>query len=271
MTRFPQLSRNRAWIIRGTVVLLFLTAHSQQPVQAFGGSGPYDHTVITQLALDRYMQERGVFVSPICQELIVQSTVVSDSSYHSGQDMYHCDNNNIAGCSYKLDELTLEARNSASSVEGLQRMGQALHIIQDFYSHSNWVEIMSISMILAPIEDFKDVPPPHDLQTGIYPDPLNLNPELGFLCLLTPESNWSHFIPGATHGCLNKDTRRSIRGATLVPLGGGMDFHRLAAEYAIRHTVKKFEEFEKTNGHFQICLGRPPVAALGCNIKKFHF
>ncbi|MCE9599990.1 MAG: hypothetical protein K8S54_18665 [Spirochaetia bacterium] len=260
----------RTWIVRVTIVLLFLTAHSQKQIEAFGGSGPYDHQVITRLALERYMQEHDVFVNPICEELIAQSAVVSDSSYHSGQDMYHCDNNNIAGCSYKLDELELESRNSATSVEGLQRMGQALHIVQDFYSHSNWVEIMSISMILAPIEEFKDIPPPHDLQTGVYPDPINGNPELGFLCFFNPESNWSHFIPGATHGCLNKDTRRSPRGATLVPLGGGMDYHRLAAEYAIRHSVQKFKEWEVTNGHFQVCLGRPPVALFACNMQKFH-
>lgn len=259
-------------VLRISLILSIFAVPEHEEVEAFGGAGPYNHLEITRRSLERYASESGVELNAPCQELIMQGAVVSDSAQYAGLDMFHCDNNNIPGCSYKLDEMTREAEQSLFLPHAMQKIGQSLHIIQDFYAHSNWVEINGFSFFLAPIEIFKDFPPPIQVQTGVFPDPLVGNPELQFYCYLAPQSAWKDYIPGATHGCLNKDSALTPRGASLVPAGFGMRYHDLAAEYAIRHTVEYMKRMETRAITMQMCT-LPRGASFGCNgalVKLIH-
>jgi hypothetical protein len=272
MTRKLQNSGALRIVLRIGLILSVLAVPERQQIEAFGGAGPYNHLEITRLALDRYAAESGVELTTACQELIMQGSVVSDSLQYAHLDMFHCDNNNIPGCSYKLDELTREAEQSVFFPTTMNKIGQSLHIIQDFYSHSNWVEINGFNFFLAPIEVFKDIPPPVQVQTGVFPDVLVGNLQLQFNCYLNPQSTWTDYIPGATHGCLNKDSGLTPRGASYVPGGFGMTYHDLAAEYAIRHTVEYMKRLEGRSLGLQMCLV-PRAATFGCNsavVKLLH-
>lgn len=262
--KFPVLPRVVRWLVRAGLLCAVLSVPEHEEIQAFGGAGPHNHLEITRRSLERYAAESGVELSAHCQELIMQGAVVSDSQQYAGLDMFHCDNNNLPGCSYKLDELTREAEMTFFLPTTMQKIGQALHIIQDFYAHSNWVEINGFSFFLAPIEIFKDIPPPPQVQTGVFPDVLLGNPQLQFNCYIAPRSAWVDYIPGATHGCLNKDSSLTPRGASLVPSGFGMTYHDLAAEYAVRHTVEYMKRMESKSLGLQMCL-LPREATFGCN------
>lgn len=73
-------------------------------------SGPYTHAKITRLALEQFTDETGLELNLHCAELLMQASISSDGKKHRFNETYHCDNNNIAGCSYRLDQLIGEAR-----------------------------------------------------------------------------------------------------------------------------------------------------------------
>jgi len=230
---------------------------------AFSGSGPYDHTRITRLALERFAERTGLAVRADCSQMLIHGSVISDSERTAYIEELHCDNN-IMRCAKKLHELKHLAIHEPDPPRFYYHAGQALHLVQDFYSHTNWAETFRFTYLLAPIESFKDLPPPEDLQTGVFPDPLQINYEAAFRCLLVPEDKWNRFIPGATHGCLNKDTNRSVRGMRAVQDGFGMTYHELAAEYAIRHSVDLLEHLRSHSIVMNTCL-IPDKLSLGCN------
>lgn len=260
MKRLLSISFIRLALVCALVAILGSPLRSGR---AFGGSGPYNHIRITYEALDRFSQETGNDVNTYCAELLAQGAVVSDSANKMPNYTLHCDNNDLVGCSYRLDQFKQEANKSMSQVDSLQRMGQALHIVQDFYAHSNWAEIFGASMLPAPIKVFKDVPPPVDLQSGYFPD---IFPDLQAQvdCFFMPQDRWNGFIYGATHACLNKDSNITLRGGTLVPNGFGVTYHELAAQYAINHSVDLLKYYSAKNPWFAMCFSRGQIFQ-GCN------
>ena len=173
--------------------MLFVLHGLAGDVYSFAGAGPFTHFSITTDALDRFAHETGWDVDVICAEILLQSSVVSDSVEGMQQYTYHCDSNDLVGCSYRLDQFKGLANRAYLREDSLRRMGMALHIEQDFYSHSNWVETFGATMLRSPIEQFKDFPPPVDVQSGQFPD---IFPDVGgktFLYAFENRKEWVDF------------------------------------------------------------------------------
>ena len=249
-------------------VFIALTAFQTESdtIEAFGPTGPYDHHKILVDALDRFSRKSGLEVNPYCTSLLNNFAYTSDAAL-ANLDFYHCDNSNFYGCSMALDRTKRNARKRTTQVQALKDLAIALHIVQDFYSHSNWVERMKFSMVTAPIEAMKDVPTPPWLQSGIFPDEyaavVSGDPLITYYCKLMPESTWGEAFPNAAHACINKDGNTLGRGGTVVD-GTIITYHELAGEYAIRHSVEVLNTFRDTVPMFQTCL-LPKKATFGCS------
>jgi hypothetical protein len=132
--------------VQALIVVLFSINTAQ--LFGFGAAGPFAHSNITRFAIERFSQDQGIAVDPTCAELIIQGNIENDVDF-TDQDIYHCDNNNLVGCSRLLGELKHRASGESNRFSSLETMGNALHIVQDFYAHSNWVEKAKVSMALA--------------------------------------------------------------------------------------------------------------------------
>jgi len=175
---------------------------------------------------------------------------------------FHCDNSNFKGCSQNLDNIINEGKN-LNGPPLLLRIGRGMHVLQDFYSHSNWAEMVAPLPILAPVEDMRNVSYIKDLQSGMYPySHESINDQVD--CFTAPESDWKLGLVGATHACMHKDGNNSIRGGTAVP-GLGKTYHEFAGELAVAHTKKYLLSWYKS-GHpgFLSCLVAK-VGKGGCN------
>ena len=235
-----------------TAVLLFTVLFLNKPADSFGGAGPFTHASITRLAAEEFASDSGKEINFTCLQMIIQANIEVDA-HHAQHDYFHCDNNNIVSCSYHLADKKNESMSQLSLAFTMQKIGIALHVIQDFYSHSNWAETFGAAMVTAPLEQFKDFHVPQDIQTGFFPD-ITLDMELQLMCFLVPEEEWSRYIPMATHACLNKDSNLTMRGSRLTWNTGGMTLHELAGLYAVKHSVKLFREMAANNYFFQTCL-----------------
>lgn len=238
--------------------ILALFAAPAIDVDAFAGAGPETHLTITRKALEQFSRNRDISISPMCGELISQFAVVSDSDGYAADFTLHCDNDRMPACAYRLNELKYQAVHAVELHSSLRNMGMALHLIQDFYAHSNWVENAQFTMLLAPISAFTWLPAPANLQSGLYPDYVS-TPEQQLPCFLFPIEDWGQRIHGATHGCMNKDSNQQLRGGAVVPGSPGITYHELAAEYARLHSVEFLNEMARSNPWFKMCF-RPPMA-----------
>lgn len=252
---------------------LFIVAMSYRPAVAFGPAGPFDHHRILIDALDRFSRKSGWEVNPGCTLQLNNFAYLSDGEY-AHLDFYHCDNSNFYGCSMELSRRVHRGQVALTQSEALRNLALALHIVQDFYSHSNWVERFKFSMIQAPIESMKDVPTPTWLQSGIFPDeiPAVVTGDIlaNYYCMLTPEETWGEAYPNAAHACINKDGNLPGRGGTVID-GTIITYHELAGEYAIRHSVEILNKFRDTSPMFETCLV-PKSLSFGCSqfiAKKF--
>lgn len=116
--------------------------------------------------------------------------------------------------------------------------GALLHALQDFYSHSNWVELFvsagqspPLATQLFPSCQASSLPA--GLMTGYF------GLEWGIAgCPYSAISN--AWIPPAgftyCHETLNKDSDKALHGRELVP-GSSMTYHTLAAQLAAAHTI----------------------------------
>lgn len=175
----------------------------------------------------------------------------------------------MPGCSFRLNEFLSKAYTSTNHIQAIFYTGLALHLVQDFYSHSNWVEIHNFSFVLADIESFKKIPPPSYIQTGYYPDLFLENPNAQLDCYFKDKNAMKSFIFGATHDCLNKDSNSSKRGI-LFAENSILTLHELAAEYAIRHSEKIIESIFHANPTLKICLSNNNTP-FGCNIASTFY
>lgn len=234
------------------LILTLILALPFSGAGAFSGAGPFSHKVITERALEEYGRISGRRLSSTCAQMLIQSAIQSDKRKLADNDANHCDNSNISGCAILLDHYITRANQSPLTPDAFSNMGKALHIVQDFYSHSNWVEQHKYSMELAPLESYKFFPPPGELQSGIFPDLYSPLPEQ-LSCYLSSPSEWSAHMPFATHGCMGKDSNYTFRGGQPVLESGPQTLHELAGQYAILHTVELLKSFYAGNHHFQIC------------------
>ena len=118
-----------------------------------------------------------------------------------------------------------------------QFFGALTHALQDFYSHSNWIETFLTQNVAPPLADmlFPACTPsalPQGLQTGYYAFEL---------------TNWGGCPAGGPpppyrycHETLNKDNNSSIQGRkTTAP--DGPTYHQLAVQLARAHTSKLYQ------------------------------
>ncbi|TGL64159.1 hypothetical protein [Leptospira sarikeiensis] len=266
------MSKKTNFIFLKFLVICFSVyfAVSLNPLRAFGKKGPHTHTSITQEAFGEFMEKADWDLRLDCMELIVQGNLRADSAYMNN-DAYHCDNNNILGCADRFRTLKDDAYRETNYITGLMKLGMALHIAQDFYSHSNWAENYPLVGILAPIEHPWVFLSLKEIQTGYY----NLLPivdhteEAGH-CFDAEEGLNGHYT-FATHACLNKDAADSHRSLNLVLPGVPISYHDWAASLAKEHTVQiLLEQFKDKNPHLLTCL-TPKVLSFSCGGAAYNF
>lgn len=240
-------------------------------LDGFGMRGPYTHDRVTDEAFRLFAKRTGFEIRYDCAELISQSNTQADVFYPMKPE-YHCDNSEFYKCSHQLDKLKSQSLKNPNYIDSIRQIGLSTHIVQDFYAHSNWVEIARNSYTMAPIENLKEfflmVP---QLQSGYHP----FSPEGEIQdmvdCYLFPEELWGNHILGATHGCMEKDSNFSLRGSTIAdsPFGFGRTYHEIAGELAIEHTAKLLQFFfDRRHPHLMSCLV-PTVRGIGCNQYMF--
>ncbi len=214
---------------------------------SFGGLGPFSHNEIQIRSYVEFSKSVNLEMDPVCLNAITQSNFQADSFFPE-QDIYHCDNGNFVGCSRRFHEL-IQSSYYATQIESLRDIGYAMHIIQDFYAHSNWVEIVENDQTIAPIENldtyFANIIFP-DLQSGLVPMlPIQLQEQ--YDCFFKPQEEWRKNIPGATHACMAKDSNTSTRGGRLSFGIPWKTYHELAGELAVKHSTKLLLKLYKTN------------------------
>jgi hypothetical protein len=127
-------------------------------------------------------------------------------------------------------------------VQGLEKARQSFgaltHALQDFYAHSNWIEIfidqnLSPSLATSLFPNCNAAALPAGLQTGFYAFEL---------------ANWGGCPPtGAPagfkycHENLNKDQGSSLEGRKTVP-GTSTTYYSVAAQLALSHTTRLYHD-----------------------------
>jgi hypothetical protein len=118
-------------------------------------------------------------------------------------------------------------KNTTDRTGALLIFGRILHTIEDFYAHSNWIEL---NLQQSPIPTWNvSLPMPNGLFSGYWPD---ANPA-------------SSKIPGApNHDQSNKDEPQSITGKKIVSSGPnkGKTYFQLARETAIRACQEQYQK-----------------------------
>lgn len=150
-----------------------------------------------------------------------------DEDFKQGNSYVHFDNCCFRGGAERIAAYwrVILRQNNPRSPESLEAFGNLLHTAQDFYSHSNWVELhKNVSPI--PTWDFNV----HKLPSRIVS---------GFVWYGLP---WNCPRGAPSHGDLNKDTRDSRQGSKQV-VGGPNDrktLFELAFETAEEATLQLF-------------------------------
>ena len=167
---------------------------------------------------------------------------VDDDQFQSAK---HFDGENFAGGQNRVVELRAQViagvqADDASSAR--IALGSALHGIQDFYSHSNWVEL-HLDVDPIPVWDLAGSSLPSDVVSGtwVLGRPKNCRPG-------TP-----------SHSELNKDDAHSDSGREIVGAGPhqGKTLFDLASDVAVRASVQQLGRLRDVKVHF---LTEGPIA-----------
>ncbi|MGB8703130.1 MAG: HET-C-related protein [Thermosynechococcaceae cyanobacterium] len=118
----------------------------------------------------------------------------------------------------------IEADSNRLSDEALTTFGRLLHTAQDFYAHSNWIEL-HLDQDLIPLWDFQIATLPQGIVSGTW--------AIGF------PKNCSSGAP--SHDELNKDKPDSPEGKKVVESGShqGKTYFILAWDAALRESRKQ--------------------------------
>lgn len=133
----------QAVLVSGMLLLLVW----RTPVQAFQ---PGIHSEITETALKQItvpLATNTSFSQSAITEIVKGNVDVDDPCGFGGEfclSAAHCDDESIPACAKRIYEkrdrvLLLLQIPKRDAKEARKVLGQALHTIQDFYSHSNWV------------------------------------------------------------------------------------------------------------------------------------
>lgn len=245
-----------------SLIILFLLLDS--PNFSFGIPGPYSHEEIQLKTLAGFAATKNVEINYFCANILTQSNYQVDA-FLPNNDNFHCDNSNFVGCSNTIYKLIKESYIN-DSITGLRKIGYSLHIIQDFYAHSNWVENVENSEFLAPIELMRNpaflllFP---NIQSGwVGYIPIDLEEQ--YECFLEKQDRWKLALPGSTHACMSKDSNKTLRGGALSIGNPTKTYHELAGELAIKHSIKLLNELYSKNHPALLGCIVPKLGTNGC-------
>jgi hypothetical protein len=134
-----------------TVSIILIVCHGTQAFQPWRNGnligeaepGDHSHESITEQAIKEFAREE-LHCEPDKDAL---STIVNANGYTDFNETFdsaaHFDDENFSGGQSRLEGKVQEIQRSmqvGNVYEARRALGQALHSIQDFYSHSNWVE-----------------------------------------------------------------------------------------------------------------------------------
>lgn len=196
------------------------------------------HVRLTRTAND----DLGGFLAEEHLAIVLLANVLQDL-YQTDSRM-HFDNCAFsAGADYVHDEWSLiEASAESSEPTALGACGRLLHAVQDFYSHSNWVEL-HLDVDPIPVWDLAGSSLPSDVVSGtwVLGRPKNCRPG-------TP-----------SHSELNKDDAHSDSGREIVGAGPhqGKTLFDLASDVAVRASVQQLGRLRDVKVHF---LTEGPIA-----------
>jgi hypothetical protein len=136
-----------------TVSIILIVCHGTQAFEpwksglGFGHAAPGDasHESITEQAITEFAREEQDFSGK--PEKNAVKTIVNANGYTDINELpdsdAHFDSENFSGGQIRLERKLQEIQRSIEKgnvYEARAALGKALHSIQDFYSHSNWVE-----------------------------------------------------------------------------------------------------------------------------------
>lgn len=124
------------------------------PGQSFGfkPTAEYGHVGIVRDALQdiKRTSSKGnefMFSERAIKEIRDADASVDDMTGEFNNPSAHCDNELLHDCTFRINSLkhaitdNLKDDNARNGAGARREVGRALHTLQDFYSHSNWIEI----------------------------------------------------------------------------------------------------------------------------------
>lgn len=139
---------------RTIIILLLLTIAALLPAQsfAFTPTKEYGHVGIVRDALKdiKRTSSKGntlVFSERAIKEIRESTARVDEQTAEFNDPSAHCDNELLHDCTFRINSLkkavidNLQNDTSRNGTAARREVGRPLHTLQDFYSHSNWIEI----------------------------------------------------------------------------------------------------------------------------------
>jgi hypothetical protein len=132
------------WVLVPSAQGFFPTTWRQKH---FGNDG-VSHEQQTQLAFQAVAAQHFPNTKRLSRAMVKARDVLSWANANVDNDFdhsaFHCDGENFDGAQMRLTELKAQVilkLRSGRIDEARIALGSALHTVQDFYSHSNWVEL----------------------------------------------------------------------------------------------------------------------------------
>lgn len=125
------------------VTAFFPTAWRQQH---FGNNG-ISHEEQTAEAFERLAQQywpARTLTRSMSNARVAIASANADVDRDLDHSAFHCDGENFDGAQARLAELkneTIYQLKAGKAAKAQKALGSALHTLQDFYSHSNWIEM----------------------------------------------------------------------------------------------------------------------------------
>lgn len=269
----------RLVVLLSAVLLCCAVEPSARAFMTFAWAGGAIHAEICRDALSPLGVGKGSLKTVIegCN-----SQDIPLSKKFSSSPAHHCDDNNIENGHRYWTSTIQDAINDAGNADkswgsrarALYAIGEALHTVQDFYSHSNYVEyLLKNNLPLKPI-DWNNVPV--EIRTGYYfyrniarnestssRDACvawltQKNAKLKFHTVqeyhrrlqdqsLAAAESYVLEAGDLLHLELNKDSRKTLEGKVPAP-DGGRSLHDVARQLAELDTARQWKAFETAIG-----------------------
>src|SRR5579883_2540185 len=138
------LTASRFWLFCSTIVCSLVCLFAVSQAAAFNTAAPNVHWQILQAALPFY----GFQPDALADINAGARSQDNPANPHFWEESHHCDGNQIKQgferlqfcIDTALDKAKFAYRDANACSEARYRFGEGLHTIQDFYSHSNYLE-----------------------------------------------------------------------------------------------------------------------------------